>query len=47
MLRLRIQTLLRPNVVAEKRPKLKSVRLRVAFLVLCFGMLQVVRLYLI
>ena len=47
MLRLRIQTLLKPNVVAEKRPKLKSVGLRAAFLALCSGMPQVVRLYLI
>ena len=47
MLRLRIQTLLKPYVVAEKRPKLKSVLVRVGFPALRFGMLQVVRPYLI
>ena len=47
MLRLSIQTLLKAYVVVEKRPKLRSVLVRVGFLALRFGMLQVVRPYLI
>ena len=47
MLRLNIQTLLKLYAVAEKRPKLNSVLVRVGFLALRFGMLQVVRPYLI
>ena len=44
---LRIQTLLKPHVVAEKRPKLKSLWVRAGVPALLFGMLQVVGLYLI